>query len=146
MLLLTKTQTHTHVGMCCATFSDDIRGVNTAAAGNPHQRTPTHRCLQDIWEASPLLLGPLLRLSSLLMQPCSFLLYSQEMVKKHAVCDTSMHWKLPLPIRGIHHSNTEICLHSVLQPIDVTDGGGKKVTLKRSTLVSVSYCWSVIWA
>lgn len=54
------TNAHTHVGMCRATFSDDIREVNTAAAGNPHQHTPTHGCLQDIWEASPLLLGPLL--------------------------------------------------------------------------------------
>lgn len=81
------------------------------------------------------------------MRPCSFLLYSQETVKKHAVCDTSMHLKLSLPIRGIqsHHSNTEIHLHSVLQPVDETDGE-KRVTLKRSMLVGVIYCWSVIRA
>lgn len=53
-----------HMGMCCETFSGDIRRGNAAAAGNQHTNTHqhTHRCLQDIW-GSPLLLSPLLWLS-----------------------------------------------------------------------------------
>lgn len=120
--------THRHVGMCCATFSGDIRGVNAATAGKPQQHTQAHRCLQDMWEASRLLLSPLLWLSfqqsALLVWPCSFMLCSQEKVKKNAVHNDSMQLSLSLCKRGFqsHHSNTEIRIHSVLHPIDVTDG------------------------
>lgn len=52
------------------------------------------------------------------------MLYRQEKVKKHAVCHNSMQLSLSLCIRGFqsHHSNTEIHIHSVLHPVDVTDG------------------------
>lgn len=72
--------TRRHMGMCCETFSGDIRRGNAAAAGNQH--TPTHtgafRIFEDLPDSSVLSPGYLCMSSS---WPGSFMPYSQEKVK-----------------------------------------------------------------